>query len=114
MTQEQRIDFIIRWLLNERKEYHGIPVPSGLAEKRRLLRSLMNLRPPAPADEDFLRVQDAYLEARLAERSVTKLSALTPVRPGLYLWKGDITTLEAEIAVQTVQAWQRRNSKKPR
>lgn len=103
---------MIRWLLSERKEYHGIPVPSGLAEKRRLLRSLMNLRPPAPADEGFWSVQDAYLEARLAERGVTKLSELTPVRPGLYLWKGDITTLAAEIAVQTVQAWQRRNSKK--
>lgn len=99
MTQEQRVDFMIRWLLNERKEYHGIPVPTGPAEKKRLLRSLMNLRPPAPAAEDFLSVQDAYLEARLAERGVTKLSELTPVRPGLYLWKGDITTLAADAIV---------------
>ncbi|MBM6917119.1 protein-ADP-ribose hydrolase, partial [Gemmiger formicilis] len=74
-------------------EYEEIPVPDSLQEKRRLLRSLMNVRPPVPAREDFLQVQDAYLKERLAQRGVTKLDDLTPVRPGLYLWQGDITTL---------------------
>ena len=41
-------------------------VPDALPEKRRLLRSLMNVRPPVPASEDFLQVQDAYLQERLA------------------------------------------------
>ncbi len=48
MTQEQRTDFLIRCLLEERNEYQGIPLPSGLAEKERLLRGLMNVRPPRP------------------------------------------------------------------
>lgn len=47
----------------------------------------MNVRPPVPVREDFLRVQDAYLVDRLAERGVTRLKDLTPVRPGLYLWR---------------------------
>ena len=60
-----------------------------LAEKRRILRSLMNVRPPAAISEEFLKVQDAYLEERLAERGTVSLKELTPVRPGIYLWQGD-------------------------
>ena len=81
MTQDERLDYLLRCLLAERKEYAGIRVPDALSEKRRLLRSLMNVRPPVPASAEFLAVQDAYLQTRLAERGVTRLEDLTPVRP---------------------------------
>ena len=48
MTQSQRREYLIRCLLQERPEYAGLPIPMGEEEQRRLLRSLMNLRPPAP------------------------------------------------------------------
>ncbi len=99
MTQDEQLNFLIRYLLAEQKEYAGIRVPGVLSEKRRLLRSLMNVRPPVPIGEDFLRVQDAYLQERLAERGVTKLEDLTPVQPGLYLRQGDITTLAVDAIV---------------
>lgn len=86
MTRVQQADYLLRCLLAERTEYQDIAVPPGLPDKRRLLRSLMNVRPPAPVSEDFLRVQDAYLQERLAQRGVTSLKDLTPVRPGLHLW----------------------------
>ena len=104
MTQEQRADYLIRCLLAERKEYKNIPVPDSFSEKRRLLRSLMNVRSPVPTGEAFLRVQDAYLAERLAERGVTTLKDLTPVRPGLYLWKGDITTLAVDGIVNAANS----------
>ena len=47
-TQEQRIDYLIRYLLSERKEYQNTGVPANLSDKGLLLRSLMNVRPPAP------------------------------------------------------------------
>ena len=112
MTQEQQADDLIRCLLAERKEYQDIGVPSELSDKRRLLRSLMNVRPPAPVSEEFLRAQDVYLQERLVQRGVTGLKDLTPVRPGLYLWQGDITTLAAQIAIATVRDWQRQNPDK--
>ena len=93
MTQSQRREFLIHYLLQERQEYTGVSLPAGEMEQRRLLRSLMNLRPPAPISGEFLRVQDEYLRERLEERGVTQLEELTPVQPGLYLWQGDITTL---------------------
>ena len=104
VTQEQRADFLIRWLLNEREEYENLEIPVSSAEKRRLLRSLMNVRPPIPASSEFLTVQDAYLQERLAERGVTRIEDLSPVRPGLYLWQGDITTLAADAIVNAANS----------
>ena len=104
MTQDERLNFLLRYLLAERKEYEDIPVPDSLAEKRQLFRSLMNVRPPIPIREDFLCVQDAYLGERLAERGITRLQDLTPVHPGLYLWQGDITTLAADTIVNAANS----------
>ena len=104
MTQNERLDYLLRYLLAERKEYADICVPDDLLEKRTLLRSLMNVRPPVPASAEFLAVQDAYLQERLAERGITRLGDLTPVRPGLYLWQGDITTLAAGAIVNAANS----------
>lgn len=104
MAQSQRREYLIGYLLQKRPEYAGLLIPMGEEEQRRLLRSLMNLRPPAPISGEFLRVQDAYFQERLKERGVTKLEALTPVQPGLYLWQGDITTLEVDAIVNAANS----------
>ncbi len=104
MTQDERLDYLLRYLLAEHKEYADIRVPDDLSEKRKLLRSLMNVRPPVPASAEFLAVQDAYLQERLAERGITRLGDLTPVCPGVYLWQGDITTLAADAIVNAANS----------
>ena len=104
MTQNERLDYLLRYLLAEHKEYANIRVPDDLLEKRKLLRSLMNVRPPVPASAEFLAVQDAYFQERLSERGITRLEDLTPVRPGVYLWQGDITTLTAEAIVNAANS----------
>ena len=63
-TQEQRLDFLIRCLLKEKEEYRDIEVPADKREKQRLLRSLMNVRPPVPASDEFLK-NEAHVEAYL-------------------------------------------------
>ena len=103
MTQSQRRSYLIEKLLQERREYMGVSLPTE-EEQRRLLRGLMNLRPPAPVSGEFLQVQDAYFQERLKKRGVTKLEALTPVQPGLYLWQGDITTLEVDAIVNAANS----------
>lgn len=104
MTQDERLDFLLRYLLAERKEYASIRMPDSVSEKRHLLRSLMNVRPPIPASAEFLAVQDAYLQARLSERGVTRLGDLKPAQPGIYLWQGDITTLAADAIVNAANS----------
>ena len=104
MTQDERLDFLLRSLLAEREEYADISIPDALSGRRRLLRGLMNVRPPVPASEDFLKVQDAYLRERLVERGITRPGDLTPVRTGLYIWQGDITTLAADAIVNAANS----------
>ena len=73
---------------------------------RRLLRALMNLRPPLPLDPDFLRLQDALLSAEREERGVVDAAALpeVPGRPGIALWQGDITRLRADAVVNAANS----------
>lgn len=104
MTQSERLDKLISWLLREREEYRSVAVPAATADKRRLLRALMNVRPPAPVSAEFLAVQDEYLQERLRECGVTRLEELTPVQPGLYLWQGDITTLGCDAIVNAANS----------
>ena len=60
MTQSERRRFLIQTLLAENSEYAGIDIPQDEYGQKRLLRSLVNVRPALPASEEFLRVQDEY------------------------------------------------------
>ena len=73
---------------------------------RRLLRALMNIRPPLPLDPDFLRLQDALLSAEREERGVVDAAALPepPGHPGIALWQGDITWLRADAVVNAANS----------
>ena len=104
MTQDQRLEYLIHYLLAEREEYRDVALPVGPAEKRRLLRALVNVRPPEPLDRSFYQVQDAYLQEELRRKGVTRLSDLEPVRPGLYLWQGDITILAVDAIVNAANS----------
>lgn len=104
MTQEERMAFLTDYLRKEREEYRRIATPARLGDRRRLLRSLVNVRPPAPVSQEFLEIQDAYLQERLREKGVTEIEGLKPVQPGLYLWQGDITTLGCDAIVNAANS----------
>ena len=104
MTQPERIDFLINYLLNEKDELKSINIPPEDAEKKRLLRSLMNIRLPQTVSEEFLEVQDAYLQEELKGKGVVSVSDLSPVQPGIYLWQGDITRLSADAIVNAANS----------
>lgn len=104
MTQEERLDALLALLLQERPEYAALPLPESPGEKRRLFRSLMNVRPPEPVSERFLALQDAFLQEETRRKGVTGLRDLTPVGQGLYLWQGDITTLRCDAIVNAANS----------
>lgn len=104
MTQEERLDNLIADLIREKAEYQTIHQPDSAAEKRQLLRALMNVRPPLPVSNEFLKVQDEYLQEEIRRRGTTSLADLTPVQPGLYLWQGDITTLAVDAIVNAANS----------
>ena len=104
MTQSERRAYLIRALLAEQPGYRDLAVPQSEAEQKRLLRALMNLREPQEIDAAFLRVQDAYLQEEAARKGITALDELAPVKPGLYLWQGDITTLCCDAIVNAANS----------
>ena len=101
MQSEKRL-YLIRALLRERRE--DLSVPQEEQAQKRLLRALFNVRPPIPADEEFLRVQDAYLKEETRRKGVTDLADLAPIRPDIYLWQGDIATLKCDAIVNAANS----------
>lgn len=104
MNQSERRLFLIKELLSEQSRYHDIEIPEREPEQKRLLRSLLNVRMPEPVSDEFLEVQDAYLQEGLRCKGITELSSLSPVQEGIYLWQGDITTLACDAIVNAANS----------
>ena len=108
MSRLEQLQALNGALLAEMPEYRpqGEQFPREEGEQRRLLRSLMNLRPPMPLDPDFLAAQDALLSAETAEKGVVDGDALTPTQADncLVLWQGDITRLRADAIVNAANS----------
>ena len=104
MTQEERLDYLIKTLATEQPRYAGLELPADREEKRALLRALFNLRPPLPADERLLAVQDEYLAEELRARGTTLAAELAPLSGDICLWQGDITTLAADAVVNAANS----------
>ncbi len=104
MTQEERRRYLIQALLAEQPEYRNLEIPQGEAEQKRLLRALFNIRMPGDVTPEFLEIQDAYLQKELEAKGITDYKTLEPVSPGLYLWKGDITTLKCGAIVNAANS----------
>ena len=104
MTQTERLDFLINYLIGENSELRAIDIPTQDTEKKRLLRSLMNIRPPKTASKAFLEVQDAYLQEECAPKGVISLSDISLEQPGIYLWQGDIPLLSVDAIVNAANS----------
>ena len=89
MTQSERREYLIQYLLKEERRLYGKKIPADKQGQENLLRSLMNVRPPKPISGDFLKIQDEYLKERNFERGITDIADLKPVGSdtGLYLWQ---------------------------
>ena len=108
MERLEQIEALNQIQLAEMPEYRaqGERFPREEGAQRRLLRSLMNLRPPVPLDPDFLAAQDALFSAETAEKGVVDGDALVPTQadPRLVLWQGDITRLRADAIVNAANS----------
>ncbi len=104
MTQTQRRIFLTEYLIREDGSLKNTDIPAQEEAQKRLLRSLMNIRPPRPVPEEFLTVQDAYLQQELAEKGTVSLADLSPIQPGICLWQGDITRLAVDAVVNAANS----------
>ena len=106
MTQSERRTYLIEELLSEFPQYMDMEIPEHTEEQKRLLRSLMNIRPPRPIGTEFLKVQDEYLSDEVKEKGITDSSILpvSSINNRLVLWRGDITTLKVDAIVNAANS----------
>ena len=104
MNQTEKRLYLIKELLSEQSRYKDIEIPTGAQEQKDLLRSLMNVRMPAPLSDEYVQIESEYLRAETEAKGITRLSDLTPVEDDLYLWQGDITTIECDAIVNAANS----------
>ena len=89
------LDRLIEILCAER----GEAVPKlAESQKANYFRALCNVRPPVPATEEFIRLQDDYLSKITKERGIVDINTFS-FNNGIALWRGDITRLNADAIV---------------
>ncbi len=103
MNQNERRQYLLQELLREEKGYH-IEIPAQAEEQNQLLRGLMNIRPPKRIGKEFLDIQDEYLKEETKRKGITELEELTPIKQGIHLWQGDITTLRCDAIVNAANS----------
>lgn len=103
MNDMEQIQALNRHLLDEMPEYQeqAAQFSQEKTAQRRLLRSLMNVRPPMPLSPDFLALQDELLSAEREEKGVVDGDTLpvTAAYPQIAVWQGDITRLKVDAIV---------------
>ena len=102
--QEERLDYLVEEFKADSREYKDLNTPDNREEKRRILRSLMNIRMPKEMSSEVLKVQDEYLTERAAEKGVVNLSDIPVIRDGLSIWQGDITRLSVDAIVNAANS----------
>lgn len=99
MTQNERLLWLIRYLLAENSEYSSISIPENADEQFNLYRSLVNVRMPDDVSNKYLTVEDKYLQEEIRKKGITHINKLLPCKDDIYLWQGDITTIDADAIV---------------
>ena len=108
MERIKAIRILNGMLLEDMPQYaaYAESFPRDAVSQRRLLRVLMNLRPPLPLRQDFLELQDALLSAEREEKGVVDIWTLPSAAadPRLILWQGDITRLQVDAVVNAANS----------
>ena len=104
MTQEQRLDYLVEEFKTDSVQYKNLQTPVDTEGKRRILRSLMNIRMPKQMPERVLEVQDEYLKGRADEKGIVQLTDIPVIKEGISIWQGDITRLAVDAIVNAANS----------
>lgn len=104
MDRLEKIKKLNKFLLEEMPDLKLGKFPDDLVSQRKLLRALMNVRPPMPLDENFLKLQDEILSEEVEERGVVTLEEIPDVEKNIKLWQGDITRLKVDAIVNAANS----------
>lgn len=108
MTRLEELKAMNELLLEDQPEYREEAKSFGNDEysQRRLMRSLMNVRPPKAIPENLLKLQDQILQEEKTEKGIVKALELprTKTDSRIAIWQGDITRLEIDGIVNAANS----------
>ena len=105
----ENLDYLINYLLEENKEIKVEKIPEDSISKKRLYRSLCNIRNVKPISEEYLKAENEYLQSELKNKKITDVKYIKVLEKDfpenkISLWKGDITTLKIEAIVNAANS----------
>ena len=112
-SQEERLAFLTEAFKEDSEEYRHLQTPADTDGKKRILRSLMNIRLPRKMDPAVLTVQDAYLQERNRENGIVAVNDIPTIADQgsrrafadhISLWQGDITRLAVDAIVNAANS----------
>lgn len=114
VKQEKRLDYLLHEFKEDSIQYRDLETGEDYDEKRKYLRSLMNIRMPGPMDENVVRVQDEFLAEEAREKGIVELKDIPtaaeryqsshPYADRISVWQGDITRLHAGAIVNAANS----------
>ena len=113
MTQKERLTYLLQKFKEDSVRYRDLETPEDTEGKKRILRSLMNIRMPGRMDARVIEVQDEYLKERIRENGIVTLSDIStladqnsnhPFADQLSVWQGDITRLAVDAIVNAANS----------
>lgn len=104
MNQNERLDYLIEAFKEDSGEYKNLKVPVDTDGKKRILRSLMNIRMPRKMNTEVLKIQDEYLREAINENGIVYLSDIDKAEDSISIWQGDITRLEVDAIVNAANS----------
>ena len=101
-----KLDYLIDYLL---KESGRTNLNYSNRDKKSLYRALVNIRQANPISEEFLKMEDNYLQEELKSKNITNVEDIRTIREQyqncnivntdkICLWQGDITKLKIAFA----------------
>ena len=113
MTQNERLDLLVEEFKEDSVQYRNLETPRDTEGKKRILRSLMNIRMPKMMPSSVLQMQDEYLQGRIRENGIVTLNEIPTIADQgsrhdfaerLSIWQGDITRLAVDAIVNAANS----------
>lgn len=106
MNKLKTLKLLNEMLLADMPQYrmHTDDFSQDMPSQWQLFRSLVNVRNPQPISGQFLKLQNVFLQAEIAQKGITDIQSLIPIQKNIYLWQGDITTLKADGIVNAANS----------
>ncbi len=104
----EKLVFLIDYLIKENENIDIKEIPQDSESKKRLYRSLCNIREPRPISEEYIKVENEFLQEENIRKVIIDAEVLKSFinykGTEICLWQGDITTLRIDAIVNAANS----------